>query len=130
MEEEPDQVTMILTHQPITFQRRIYRFGNQRELCYLSFLIEGQDAVNQHQSPIAASNRFRREPCLIHSIPFFVESVRASYISLMASFHKPPQTAQFLRCSTDLNELPGRSELILKSFVANNHLPHFGKNIG
>ena len=50
MEEESDQLTMILNHQPMTFQRRIYRFGNQRELCYFAFLIEGQDAVNQHQS--------------------------------------------------------------------------------
>ena len=102
LDEEPDQLTMILNHQPLTFQQRIYRFGNQRELYYFAFLIEGQDAVNQHQPPIAASNRFLREPSFIHGIFYFAESVTASFIGLMASFHEQPQTAQFLRCSIDL----------------------------
>ncbi len=44
LEGEPDQLSMILNDQPITFQRRIYRFGNHRELCYFAFLIDGQDA--------------------------------------------------------------------------------------
>ena len=118
LDEEPDQLTMILNHQPITFQRRIYRFGKQRELCYFAFLTDGQDAVNHLQSPIAASNRFRREPSFIHGILYFAESVRASFTGLMASFHKQPQTAQFLRCSVDLQNEPIQSgDNAIKDFL-------------
>ena len=102
LNEEPDQLTMVLNDQPINFQRRIYRFGNQRELCYFAFLTNGQDAALHQQHCTAASNRFRREPGFIHGILYFAESVRASFIGLMASFHQLPQTAQFLRCSIDL----------------------------
>ena len=118
LNEEPDQLTMVLNHHPMTFQRRIYRFGNQRELCYFAFLIEGQDAVNHLQSPIAALNRFRREPGFIHGILYFAKSVRASLMSLMALFHESPQTAQFLRCSIDLqNELIQSGDTTLKDFL-------------
>jgi len=118
LDEGPDQLIMVLSDQPITFQQRIYRFGNQHELCYFAFLIDGQDAVNNLQSPIAASNRFRREPSLIHGILYFAESVRASFTGLMASFHQLPQTAQFLRCSIDLqNELTQSGDTTLKDFL-------------
>ena len=118
LNEEPDQLTMVLNHHPMTFQRRIYRFGNQRELCYFAFLIEGQDAVNHLQSPIAELNRLRREPSFIHGILYFAESVRASFTGLMASFHEQPQTAQFLRCSIDLqNELIQSGDTMLKDFL-------------
>ena len=118
LDEESDQLTMVLNEQAMTFQRRIYRFDNQHELCYFAFLIEGQDAVNHLQSPIAALNRFRREPSFIHGILYFAESVRASLMSLMALFHESPQTAQFLRCSIDLqNELIQSGDTTLKDFL-------------
>jgi hypothetical protein len=117
LDEEPDQLTMVLNHHPITFQRRIYRFGNQRELCYFAFLVEGQDAVNQNQFPIAASNRFRREPSLIHGILYFAESVRASFAGLMASFHEQSQTAQFLRCSIDLHESEAQGDHAISRYI-------------
>ena len=118
LNKEPDQLTMVLNDQSMTFQRRIYGFGNQRELCYFAFLIEGQDAVNRLQSPIAALNRFRREPSFIHGILYFAESVRASFRGLMASFYEQPQTAQFLRCSIDLqNELIQSGDTTLKYFL-------------
>ena len=125
LNEEPDQLTMVLNDQPMTFQRRIYRFGNQRELCYFAFLTDGKDAASHQQPCTVASNRFRREPGFIHGILYFIESVSASFTGLMASFHEQPQTAQFLRCSIGLNELPQRSEMILRSFLVNNQLPHF-----
>jgi hypothetical protein len=117
LDEEPDQLIMVLSDQPITFQQRIYRFGNQHELCYFAFLIDGQDAVNNLQSPIAASNRFRREPSLIHGILYFAESVRASFIGLMASFHQLPQTAQFFRCSIDLHESEAQGDHVISRYV-------------
>ena len=117
LDEEPDQLTMVLNHQPITFQRRIYCFGNQRELCYFAFLIEGQDAVNHLQSPIAALNRFRREPSFIHGILYFAESVRASFRGLMASFHEQSQTAQFLRCSIDLHESEAQGDHAISRYI-------------
>ena len=117
LDEKPDQLIMVLNDQSMTFQRRIYCFGNQRELCYFAFLIEGQDAANQHQSPIAASNRFRREPSFIHAILYFAESVRASFIGLMASFHQLPQTAQFFRCSIDLHESEAQGDHVISCYI-------------
>jgi len=104
LNEELDQLTMILNHQPLTFQRRIYRFGNQRELCHFAFLTDGQDAASHQQRCMVALNRFRSKPSLVRGILYFIESVRASFTGLMASFHEQPQTAQFLRCSIDLRE--------------------------
>ena len=118
LDEKPDQLIMVLNDQPITFQRRIYRFGNQRELCYFAFLIDGQDVASHLQPCTVASNRFRREPGFIHGILYFAESVRASFTGLMASFHEQPQTAQFFRCSIDLqNELPQSGDTTLKDFL-------------
>ena len=117
LEEKPDQLNIVLNDQSITFQRRIYRFGNQRELCYFAFLTNGQDAVNQLQSPIAASNRFRREPGFIHGILYFAESVTASFTGLMASFYKQPQTAQFFRCSIDLHESEAQGDHVISCYI-------------
>ena len=117
LDEEQDQLIMVLNDQPINFHRRIYRFGNQRELCYFAFLTDGQDAVNQLQSPIATSNRFRREPGFIHGILYFAESVRASFIGLMASFHEQSQTAQFLRCSIDLHESEAQGDHVISCYI-------------
>ena len=118
LDEEPDQLTMVLNHHPMTFQRRIYRFGNQRELCYFAFLTDGQDASSHQQPCTVAFNRFLREPSMIHGILYFAESVRDSFIGLMASFHQLPQTAQFLRCSIDLqNELIQSGDTTLKDFL-------------
>ena len=118
LDEEPDQLTMVLNDQPINFQRRIYRFGNHRELCYFAFLTDGQDSTSHQQPFTVVSNRFRREPGFIHGILYFAESVRASFTGLMVSFHEPPQTAQFFRCSIDLqNELIQSGDTTLKDFL-------------
>ena len=117
LDEEPDQLTMVLNDQPITFQRRIYRFGNQRELCYFTFLTDGQDAALYQQPCTVASNRFRREPGFIYGILYFAESVRASFIGLTASFHQPPQTAQFWMCSIDLHESEAQGDHAISRYI-------------
>ena len=113
LDEELDQLTMVLNDQPITFQRRIHRFGNQRELCYFAFLTDGQAAASCQQPCTVASNRFRREPGFI----YFAESVRASFIGLMASFHQPPQTAQFWRYSIDLHESEAQGDHAISRYI-------------
>ena len=113
LDEESDQLTMVLNDQPITFQRRIHRFGNQRELCYFAFLTDGQAAASCQQPCTVASNRFRREPGFI----YFAESVRASFIGLMASFHQPPQTAQFWRYSIDLHESEAQGNHAISRYI-------------
>jgi len=117
LDEAQDQLIMVLNDQPITFQRRIYRFGNQRELCYFAFLTDGQDVASHQQPCTVASNRFRREPGFIHGILYFAESVRASFIGLMASFHQLPQTAQFFRCSIDLYESEAQGDHVISCYI-------------
>ena len=117
LDEEPDQLIMVLNDQPITFQRRIYRFGSQRELCYFAFLTDGQDVASHQQPCTVASNRFRREPGFIHGILYFAESVRASFMGLMASFHQLPQTAQFFRCSIDLHESEAQGDHAISRYI-------------
>ena len=112
-------VTAEIGTNTVQAQRRIYKLGPHKELCYFFSLIDGKPPSTLDGKVFNAIVLFDRERNIIHSLKLFAARLLNIYGTIFDSSEAERECVQFVRVIINFDSDTEDSELLLKDFLAN-----------
>ena len=93
--EEDHQKHIEVGKESILFERRVYQFGDTRELCYFAFLLGGKSLSAQDETLISSAMTDKKS--FLSGFRYFHQKILNTLVKNFADFKQSYQSAQFIR---------------------------------
>ena len=115
--EEDHQKQIEVGKESILFERRVYQFGDTRELCYFAFLLGGKSLSAQDETLISSAADFDKKRSFVSGLRCFHQKILNTLVKNFADFKQSYQSAQFIRVSVKIDQTVESSEKSILSFL-------------